>query len=378
MLICENILLALAGLKANKSRAILTMLGIIIGIASVIAIMTVGSSINKSITSSMESMGVNNITVGLQQKSSTTEVSSSGMMFTSGPRSSSLSDDDYFTDEMINDLLEKFSGQISGISLSESIGSGVAEDVKLSANVSVTGVNSTYIENEELEILAGRAFIEQDYESARKVALVSDRFVENMFDGNNMAAIGKAVDILINNRYYTYTVIGVYEYVSSGMEVSTTSDSEVTTTLYLPLETAQEQTRMSGKYQQFTVLTTSETSSSEFLDIIENYMNLMYYRNNESYQVSATSMETMVSTMTDMLNTISIAISIIAGISLLVGGIGVMNIMLVSITERTKEIGTRKALGATNGSIRIQFIMESIVICMIGGIIGICLGIGLT
>lgn len=85
----------------------------------------------------------------------------------------------------------------------------------------------------------------------------------------------------------------------------------------------------------------------------------------------------MISSMTDMLSTISLAIAIIAGISLLVGGIGVMNIMLVSITERTREIGTRKALGATNGSIRLQFIMESVVICLIGGFIGIVLGITL-
>ena len=88
----------------------------------------------------------------------------------------------------------------------------------------------------------------------------------------------------------------------------------------------------------------------------------------------AFSMESMMDTMTDMLNTVQIAISAIAAISLLVGGIGVMNIMLVSITERTREIGTRKALGATNGNIRIQFVVESIIICVIGGIIGVVLG----
>ena len=108
--------------------------------------------------------------------------------------------------------------------------------------------------------------------------------------------------------------------------------------------------------------------TSAFMEEVELFFNKDYSRN-ENYQASVTSMESMLSSMTEMLNTISIAISIIAGISLLVGGIGVMNIMLVSITERTREIGTRKALGATNGSIRLQFIMESIVICLLGGFI---------
>lgn len=101
----------------------------------------------------------------------------------------------------------------------------------------------------------------------------------------------------------------------------------------------------------------------------------MYYARNENYEINVTSMKDMMEEMTKMLSTISIAISIIAGISLLVGGIGVMNIMLVSITERTREIGTRKALGASNGSIRLQFITEAIVICLTGGFIGIVLGL---
>lgn len=123
-------------------------------------------------------------------------------------------------------------------------------------------------------------------------------------------------------------------------------------------------------------MTSTDTDSTEFLEKVENFFE-QYYAKNENYQISAYSMESIISSMTDMLSTISLAIAIIAGISLLVGGIGVMNIMLVSITERTREIGTRKALGATSGSIRLQFIMESVVICLIGGFIGIVLGITL-
>ena len=106
---------------------------------------------------------------------------------------------------------------------------------------------------------------------------------------------------------------------------------------------------------------------------ISNFIN-RYYRNNDNYRVTSMSMESVIESVDSMMSKLSIAISVIAAISLLVGGIGVMNIMLVSVTERTREIGTRKALGATNGDIREQFVVESIIICLVGGIIGILLG----
>ena len=191
------------------------------------------------------------------------------------------------------------------------------------------------------------------------------------------AALGEEITVVISNKYYHYTIVGVYEYEESTSSFSNSSEEDISTELYLPLQTAISQNHSDGGFSQITIVTKTGTDTEAFMTEMEDFFNNRYYRNNENYEISAFSMESVVSSMTDMLSTISIAISIIAGISLLVGGIGVMNIMLVSITERTREIGTRKALGATNGSIRLQFIVESIVICLIGGIIGIITGITL-
>ncbi len=377
MLIGENIMLALNGLRANKMRSMLTMLGIIIGIAAVIAIMTLGDSISGSVTDSMSSMGANNITLGVSQKSTTEETTESGLTFSMGPRFTTMQDDDYITDEMLDDLMERYPDDIDGYVLEESVGSGTAQDGDLYAYVSATGLNADGIENEELNILAGRTLTEQDQEEARKVCLVSDLFVDNMFDSNNMSAIGQTVDVLFSDRYYTYTIVGVYEYEST---FSSSSDEDTETTLYLPLLTARDQNHTTTGYSQLTLLmnTGSDVSTSDFCDTLETYLNNSYYADNESYEISASSLESVVESLTEMLSTITLAISAIAAISLLVGGIGVMNIMLVSITERTREIGTRKALGATNGSIRFQFIVEAIVLCIVGGLIGIILGIALA
>lgn len=376
MLIGENILLALNGLRANKMRSLLTMLGIIIGIASVIAIMTLGDSISKSVEDSMSSMGANNITMGVSQKSTTTETTASGMTFSRGPRMTQMSEEDYISEEMLADLQERYADQISGFSLSETIGSGTAQKGSATASVTATGVNTDNLENTDLTLLAGRTLTERDQNEGRKVALVSDLLVENVFGTGNLNAIGQTLDVLFDDRYYTYTIVGVYEYEESSF--SSSSSDDVETTLYLPLLTARNQTHNNDGYSQLTVLTASGTDAVSFCTTLEDYMNNRYYSNNESFEISTMSLESVIESMTEMLSTVSLAIAAIAAISLLVGGIGVMNIMLVSITERTKEIGTRKALGAPNSSIRLQFITEAIVLCVIGGIIGILLGIGIA
>ena len=357
-------------------RSLLTMLGIIIGIGSVIGIMTVSSSLTSSISTSFQEMGANNITVGLKQVSEETETYSNGMKFGSMGRTSSIDEDDRITDEMLSELKSTFSDEIDAISVSESVGSGGIVSGENSASISITGINEEYFESDDVTLLAGRYITSEDISGNKKVIMISDLAVDNIFDGDTESALWQKISVEIDGEYTYYYVVGVYEY-ESNSEFSSSSDEDTTTSAYIPISTGKEQLHSDDGYEKFTVVTATTVSSvSDFADQIERFFQ-SYYNDNEDYEISTTTMESMTESMTSMIETVSIAIAFIAGISLLVGGIGVMNIMLVSITERTREIGTRKALGAKNGSIRVQFIVESMIMCLMGGILGILLGFGI-
>lgn len=373
MLIWENILLALSGLRANKMRAFLTMLGIIIGIGSVITIMTLGESVTDSFTSSMQSLGANNVTVAIQPKQDEEE-QDGGMMFMAMNSTAFPQDKDYITDEMVAALRESYGDEMLGISISESAGDGRAEDGKLYANVSVTGVNADYFLEGEPEILEGRMLTESELSGDRRLAVVSDKLVNNMFGGDMQKALGSTIEVTTGDSFYSYTIVGVYKYEMSIYNMHFGAEKDIRSTMYIPIGAARAATHSTAGYSSITAITAPGVDSTRFASRIERFLNA-YYRNNRDYEVAAFSMESMVSEFASVLGTIETAISVIAGISLLVGGIGVMNIMLVSITERTREIGTCKALGATNGSIRLQFIIEAVIICLIGGALGVALGV---
>jgi len=323
----------------------------------------------------MRSLGATNIIVMLRQKDSDSR---------HGPQAiggSVIPEEDLISDDMIEKYLDRYGRDITAIGISSSGGSAKAQEGRLYANVTITGTNEGYSLVNNINMLEGRFLREGDIKSNRYVAVVSDKLIKNMFRSNE-SPLGKEIKINSDDSMQTYSIVGVYEHKDSagpmGMPGGDTSVSEkdVRTNFYIPITTCNIINSMEAGYQSITVMAGADVDSIKFAKETKTFFNT-FYTNNTKYEIGTMSMESMMSTMTDMLGIISIAVAVIAGISLLVGGIGVMNIMLVSVTERTKEIGTRKALGARNSAIRTQFIVEAVIICAIGGIIGILTGMGL-
>ena len=373
----ENVRLALSSLRSNKMRALLTMLGIIIGIGSVIAIVTVGESLTGSITDSMSGLGANNLTVALTQKSTDSGFDQGSVavrMF--GP--SAPAAEDLITNEMIEEYRDTFGDQVAAVELTQNMGTGTVTSGSDSATLNLLGVNGEYFTAEDVDVQYGRA--PQDSDGERQVALVSDRFLKDAFGGSisPINAIGQKFQLKANGSLYDFYIIGVYHYdeEEDGRISLTSSSDEVTTTLYMPLQTAKKLAKADAGYQSLTVVGAGDVDQEQFMADTKSFF-ASFYTRNQSYTVDVSSLASLLETMTSMLGTVQTAISAIAAISLLVGGIGVMNIMLVSITERTQEIGIRKALGAPASAIRSQFIVEAVIICLIGGLLGVALGVGL-
>ena len=361
----ENILLAISGLRANKMRALLTMLGIIIGIGSVIGIVMVGDSMTNSMTSSLQEMGANTVQISLQQRESENGTSYSVYM----------DEEDYINDEMIEAFLQDYGDVVESVSLQESMGSGRVTEGHRYANVSISGVNSGYQSANHLTMLGGRFIGDKDNKGVKNVAVVSDRLVNNMF-GQGQNPLGKEIKVNCGKEQYTFTIIGVYQYEQNAimaMMGAAASDADITTDLFIPIQTEWKLTGTIEGYYYINVMTKQGTDSCALAQDFQDYFNRFYTRN-QDFQIMAISLDSVIDQYASMMGTVQVAIAVIAAISLLVGGIGVMNIMLVSVTERTREIGTRKALGAKNSAIRMQFIVESVIICLIGGIIGIIFG----
>ena len=383
MQLFENIGMALASVKSNKMRSALTMLGIIIGIAAVIAIETVGNSMTGSVTDSMAGMGASNISVSVVQKSASNTSGTAQGVTLRRFKDSKPSDADLITDAMMQDFLDAFSGKVDHIELTQQVGSGTVAkygDPTTTITATVNGANAATLENldTDSQILCGR-WLDDDKDAGRKVACVSEKFVAQAIGGTAQEAIGKAVTLTINKDLYTFYIEGVYRYTEDSYSsmFSGTDDDSIQTDFYIPLDVAKSIAGAGAGYQSITVVADgTAVNVTSFVDTVGDFF-ASYYTRNDSWTVSASSLASLLDSMSSMLGTVSLGISAIAALSLLVGGIGVMNIMMVSVTERTREIGTRKALGAPAAAIRMQFITESVILCLIGGIAGILLGLAL-
>ena len=375
MLLAENITLAITSLKSNKMRALLTMLGIIIGIAAVIAIFTVGNSLTISIEESLQSMGSNDVYVVVSERSQEHDYSQKldGAEYAVSDSDAEMTDADYITSEMISEMYDRFEDDIYAINISHSAGRGTAEYKGTKGGVSLAGTTVGYFITSPIEIVAGTMLSQQDYNGQRMSCLVQEDFAKDMF-GDAATAVGKMMDVELEDSNISLTIVGVYKNASAGGMGGMSMLGFGGSTVYIPLQTAMAITQSKDQFSTIRVSAAVGVDTEQLSKNIKSFYE-PYYRNNLDFEVTVMTLESMIAMLTSMLDNITLAISIVAGIALLVGGIGVMNIMLVSVTERTREIGTRKALGAKNSSIRAQFIVEAIIICLIGGIIGLILGI---
>lgn len=373
-MIRENIRLALNSLKMNKLRSILTMLGIIIGIMAITSIVFIGNAMTASVSKEISGLGSRNINIGVQKNDSDIEyfedvnLESSEDSTDAKPMS-----EDLISIEIVEDIKSRFGKDIDGISLSQKKGQSQAKNGDDYGNISIQGVNPDYIKANPLKIISGRFLSETDLKNNTNSVVVSDLFVKNMFPGE-VDVIGKDVKFYSKDAIDLYQIIGVYRFDSNGME-GLSGDRDMTTESYIPITTVKEE-MIEKNYSNLTVIGRDEKTIEDLTNRLQMYFDGLYV-NNPDWKVSVMNMISMIDMVTGTLKKISIAITAIGGISLLVGGIGVMNIMLVSVTERTREIGTKKALGAKEKHIKLQFVIESIIISFIGGLIGLFLGIGI-
>ena len=331
----QSFRLAIKSLRTSKMRSFLTMLGIIIGVASVIVLVSLMNGLSKDMTSQFESMGTNTLTVNIMGRGTN--------------RSYSIND----MENLIDDNSDYFTGYSPVVSASITMKYG-----SKSVDTTAKGVNELYDDMQTVGISEGRFIQYIDAERRQKVCVIGTYIVSEIFDGAD--ALGKTVKV----NGSSYTVVGVMSKIADSTADS--SDDIV----YIPYSTA---TRLSSNavISSYMVSCKDTDHIDECMAIIETALNKVF-TSSDYYRV--TSMSEMIDTVNTMMSSISAVLVGIAGISLMVGGIGIMNIMLVSVTERTREIGIRKSLGAKRKDIMRQFIIEAATTSSVGGLIGIAAG----
>ena len=359
----ENLRLAWSCVRANKLRSILTMLGIIIGISSVITISTIGSSLRQTIQKTFSDLtGTNQLGITWMDPTYRYE-----------------EEQPTFTLEDLYNYKQAFSGMVSDVNMDEGLGEATYIDGDNEASLNVIGTTEAYCKSMNYEITLGRDIIFEDSFNRKKVCVVSENFVKYGLGGID-DPIGEHIEVtLSNNEIMDVYIIGVYKQTRTQMASlgqQTKDEKDMTTEMIIPVQLAWDMLNTPEAQRNFWVFYFFNEPGADVTMLKENTKAYFERSNRDtSYEILVQSLEEQLKMINTVLNVITAAISIIAAISLVVGGIGVMNIMLVSVVERTKEIGIRKALGAKNKVIEMQFLVEAVLICAIGGIIGILLGL---
>jgi putative ABC transport system permease protein len=290
-----------------------------------------------------------------------------------------MTDEDKISETMIQELQDKFPGDYSTVR-NEFLGMGTVIDRDQdSLRAFVMGCSDGYLSSFKIKYLAGRDISVEDMRQAKSVCTVSDLFVRQYFRRGE-DPLHKTIRINLNDgRFYDFTIVGVYKHDIRVLGDTPDSDrpiKERETLIAIPIDTVY---RLEGKDEQFYRYFSVQWNPDLDQDFAKEQLRTFLdnkYRSNKYYHVEIdTDDMDMLDQFNVVINIVTIAITVIGGISLIVGGVGVMNIMLVSVTERTREIGIRKAIGAKVSVIKMQFVIESIILCIIGGIIGIILGI---
>ncbi len=336
MNIQQSLKLALKSIAGNKMRSFLTMLGVIIGIAAVITLVSVVQGFSNDMVSVFDSMGTNNITVTLSGRGGNMNIKPQEML----------------------DLADENSDLFSAVTPTVSIMGATVKYSSENITSSVTGANEEYSKIKDYAVSNGRFISYMDTENRNYVCVIGTYVANELFGTND--PIGKMVKI----NGSAYKVIGVLEEEADSTETST--DNMV----IIPYSSASRLAR-NATISNYTYVVSDADKIQEAKTVIEDYL---YDAFDDENAYSVSNLSEVVEQITELTDTLALVLAGIAAISLLVGGIGIMNIMLVSVTERTREIGIRKAIGGKRRDILMQFVIEAIITSGLGGIIGIIVG----
>lgn len=334
-MIIESLRMSWENIITNKLRSFLTMLGIVIGVASVIALITIVQGATNSITDQISGLGVNKITVTAMGT----------------PLKQGLNDEDISQVASLDNII--------GVSPTVSGKISIVYDKTVMENLTIQGKNDVYFKNDPDIIKTGRGINVLDLENKNQVAIIGSNIVNELFYG--VDPIGSS--LLVNGT--TYSIIGT---LSSSSAFGATSSND---TVIIPYTTAMRSLGIKNVTSLDAFLEDTDKADDTVVQI-ENVLDSAFNYKDNAYSVF--NMGDMITSFQTITSMMTLLLAGIAAISLVVGGIGIMNMMLVSVTERRMEIGLRKALGATPGTIQLQFIIESIFLSIFGGIIGLILG----